>query len=71
MSRFDRRTALSGPQGLADWIKMFVQKPFVGLAEADKAAIIQEAAVLLQEALLADGVWYADYVRLRGRAVKA
>lgn len=71
MSRFDRRTALGGPQGLADWIKMFVQKPFAGLKEADKAAIIQEAAVLLQEALLADGVWYADYVRLRGRAVKA
>ena len=29
---FDRPTALKGPNGMADWIRMFVQRPFEGMA---------------------------------------
>ncbi|MCM1090448.1 MAG: methyltransferase domain-containing protein [Butyrivibrio sp.] len=69
MTLFDRLTRLNGENGLADWIHMFVQNPFKGVDYADKEDIIKQAVDLLREDLLRDGVWYADYVRIRGSAV--
>lgn len=68
---FDRPTALSGDDGMADWIRMFVQRPFEGL-DADLAAgLVAEAVDELRPEMLRDDTWYADYVRLRMRAVRA
>lgn len=71
MSLFDRMTALKGSNGLEDWIKMFIKKPFEGVPEEEKNTIIKQAADILKSNLFHDGVWYADYVRIRGKAMKA
>lgn len=67
---FDRPTPLVGENGLADWIRMFDKAPFagVGLQLADE--IITEAVEALRPKLWRDGIWYADYVRLRMKAIK-
>lgn len=69
-SLFDRPTALKGPDGMADWIHMFVRRPFDGVDEAVAGEIVAEAVEGLRREMLRDGVWHADYVRLRMRAVK-
>lgn len=68
---FKRWTPLSGEDGLADWIRMFVKKPFEGVAGDVRDGIIAEAVKALRPRLLEDGIWHADYVRLRCRAVKS
>lgn len=67
---FDRPTPLKGPDGMADWIRMFVQRPFDGMEPGLADQIISAAVASLAPELLRDGTWYADYVRLRMRAVK-
>lgn len=67
---FDRPTALKGADGLADWIRMFDKAPFEGMDPQLADVIIAEAVDALRPSLLRDGTWYADYVRLRMRAVK-
>lgn len=69
MTLFDRLTRLNGENGLADWIHMFVQTPFEGMEGADKEQVIMRAVDLLRKDLLRDGIWYADYVRIRGKAI--
>ena len=69
---FDRPTELKGENGLADWIRMFVKTPFSLIErEAERAELIRQAAEGLRGALYKNGRWYADYVRLRMKAVKA
>lgn len=72
MRLFERPTELTGTGGMAEWITMFVQKPFetAFVPEKDRQRIILEAVEMLKPALCRDGVWIADYVRLRGRCVK-
>lgn len=70
-SLFDRKTALTGENGLEDWIKMFVTLPFEGLNPSLTQEIIEETAENLKPVLWEDGVWYADYVRIRLKAQKA
>ena len=65
---FDRPTELSGEDGLADWIRMFVRTPFEGAEGMEE--IVREAVNGLRGELFHDGKWYADYVRLRMKAVK-
>lgn len=69
---FDRPTALKGTDGMADWIRMFVQRPFEGMEAglADKLIAAAVDELRADPELLRDGTWYADYVRLRMRAVK-
>ena len=68
---FDRPTELKGENGLADWIRMFVKRPFSVVSSGEEQnAIIEEAAEGLRGQLCQSGIWYADYVRLRMRAVK-
>lgn len=69
---FERPTELAGENGLDEWIRMFLQIPFSVIkyrAEADE--IIAEAVEELKSELYINGKWYADYMRLRMRAVKA
>lgn len=66
----DRPAMLKGDDGLYDWIRMFVRAPFEGIDQALAEEIIRSAAAELKDALYHDGSWYADYVRLRCKAVK-
>lgn len=68
---FDRFTPLSGDDGLADWVRTFQQSAFAGMDDAAREEIIREAVESVRSQLLVDGVWYADYVRLRMKAIKA
>lgn len=68
---FDRLTELKGEDGLKDWINMFVKTPFSDIHNADvKEAIIDKAVDDLRKVLYIDGKWFADYVRIRMKAIK-
>lgn len=67
---FDRLTELKGENGLSDWINMFVKNPFTKVDEKMKTDIIDQAVRSLKNDLYRNGIWYADYVRLRIKAIK-
>ena len=68
---FDRPTELKGESGLKDWVKMFVKAPFgIVESEQEKETIINKAIEVLQNDLFIGGKWYADYVRIRMRAIR-
>ena len=67
---FDRPTALEGTDGMADWIRMFVKRPFEGVPAPLGDEIIAEAVEALRPDMFHGDTWYVDYVRLRMRAVK-
>ena len=66
---FDRKTQLSGEDGMMDWINMFDKIPFETLDDETAKQIKEEAVMQLKENMCEDGVWFADYVRIRIRAV--
>lgn len=68
---FDRPTPLKGEQGMESWIKMFVKEPFAAIPTAQAEEIIREALEVLRPSLYQNGVWTADYVRLRCKAIKS
>lgn len=50
---------------------MFIKIPFTAIKDlGEKETIIDETVVKLQELLYKDGEWYADYVRIRMKAIK-
>lgn len=68
---FDRPTELKGENGLKDWINMFIKTPFSVIDdEEEKEEMIDKAVAQLRNTLYKDGKWYADYVRLRIKAIK-
>lgn len=67
---FDRFTPLAGESGLADWIALFQPNSFEGMSEQEKGVLIQEAVESIRSELYVDGIWHADYVRLRMKAFK-
>lgn len=67
---FDRSTELQGEDGLADWIRMFVKTPFGCIDENIKNDIISNVVHHLKNKLYSNGKWYADYVRIRFKAIK-
>ncbi len=69
-SLFDRKTALVGQEGMMDWINMFVKSPFQNLKHELAEEIKKEAVQNLKPILYEDGIWYADYVRIRIKAQK-
>ena len=61
-------TPLPGP--MADWLETFAE-PFIKVVpEPSRPALIRSVCQSLEPDLLADGVWTADYVRLRFAASK-
>ena len=52
---FDRMTELAGEEGLADWIRMFIQAPWENIPESEKNDIIRETVGKLRSALLIHG----------------
>lgn len=67
---FDRPTEQKNENGLEEWIRMFVKKPFEGMEKGLADEIIAETVQRLRPQLFVDGKWYVDYVRIRMRAVK-
>ena len=62
----DRPTKLAGDDGITGWLRMFA-----GPAMADvPAQVVDRAVEIARPALWRDGAWWADYRRLRFRAVK-
>lgn len=67
---FDRPTPQKTEDGAADWIRMFVKTPFIGMEPEKAEEIIRETADELKSTLYHDGTWFVDYVRIRIRARK-
>lgn len=67
---FNRPTELKGDDGLRDWILMFDKTPFAKVDDNTRDSIIRAAEEHLRPVLFHDGKWYADYVRLRCKAMK-
>jgi len=67
---FDRKTALTGEDGMRDWINMFASFFFRKISKEQAEKVITEAIEYLRTTNYRDGVWYADYVRLRMKAIK-
>lgn len=65
---FDRLTPLAGEHGVRDWINMFLNGALSSFNEREDIASAAEEDV--KKSLFTGGKWYADYVRLRMRAVK-
>ena len=62
----DRPTKLVGEDGMTGWLRMFA-----GPAMADvPAGVVDRAVEIARPELWRDGAWWADYRRLRFRAVK-
>ena len=67
---FDRITPLKGNQGIKDWFLMFGHYLFAGITDTEKDDILNEVQDKLKETHFIDGVWNADYKRIRIVAVK-
>ena len=67
---FDRPTPQNGADGLANWIRMFVKKPFEGIGKELKEKIISDAVSRLRNRLYQNGCWIVDYVRIQFRVFK-
>ncbi|MGA8030334.1 MAG: methyltransferase domain-containing protein [Bryobacteraceae bacterium] len=62
---FDRPTRLEGEHGIEHWIRQFKWFYFDGLQAAEREAALHEVIERLRPSLFREGVWYADYRRLR------
>jgi trans-aconitate 2-methyltransferase len=67
---FDRPTDLEGPQGMENWLRQFAWYYFEQLPREVQNAALAETIEQLRPVLLRDGVWWADYRRLRVLARK-
>ncbi len=68
---FDRPTDLEDPEnGLRSWIKMFKSKWVDTVPASDRQAFFSEVESELRAHLFYDGIWHADYRRLRVAAKK-
>lgn len=70
-SHFDRPTPLEGGDGgLRNWMHVFTNNLLNLLPEGAREESIREVEERLRPELFRDGTWYADYRRIRVRAVK-
>lgn len=67
---FDRLTPLKGNQGMKDWFVMFGDRLFTGIPEERKENILNETQEKLRPTHFIDGIWNADYKRIRIVALK-
>jgi trans-aconitate methyltransferase len=67
---FDRPTTLNGENGTHIWISQFAQYAFKLLNEEETTALKNMAVALLKPTYFRNGVWTADYRRLRIKAWK-
>jgi trans-aconitate methyltransferase len=62
---FPRPTPLEGPDGLRNWVTMFGSTYLAAVPEKDRDAFFQKVEDIARPTLFRDGVWYADYQRIR------
>jgi len=68
---YDRPTELADESsGIKDWISMFGESFFTGVAEYHIEEIKNEVQENVKENCLIDGKWFADYKRIRIIAIK-
>jgi trans-aconitate methyltransferase len=68
---FERWPKLEHPErGLQEWLEMFTGSYFEGIPPTERAVIFRTIEDRLRPSLYKDGVWWADYRRLRIVAVK-
>ena len=68
---FDRPTELSDAHsGIKDWISMFGEKFFEGVANGHIDEIKNEVQERVKDKCFVDGKWFADYKRIRVIATK-
>ncbi|TCN22379.1 class I SAM-dependent methyltransferase [Mesobacillus foraminis] len=67
---FDRPTPLQGKDGLRNWIEMFASSMLGGLSEETIEEILLNSEEGLKNQLFQDGVWMADYKRIRVLGIK-
>ena len=71
MHHYDRPTELADTEdGIVDWLRMFAGSFLLGIATDKQDAILDEVQEKLRTELYREGKWYADYQRLRFRAVR-
>lgn len=68
--QFDRPTELVGEDGMKNWIVQFAQAYFQNIPKEKAENIIDKAVAILKETNFENGKWYADYIRLRVKAIK-
>ncbi|MEO8712047.1 MAG: class I SAM-dependent methyltransferase [Parafilimonas sp.] len=68
--QFNRPTELVGEDGMKNWIVQFCQPLFKDIPAEKVENIIDKAVAILKETNYENGKWYADYIRLRVKAVK-
>ncbi len=67
---FDRNTPLKGDQGMHDWFMMFGVNFLANIPLNDIDGILEETASILRPTHYRDGIWNADYKRIRIIAIK-
>jgi trans-aconitate methyltransferase len=67
---FDRPTILEGEAGLRNWIEMFCKPMFASVPADRYEATMAEIEAQARRTNYRDGIWYADYRRLRMMAWK-
>ncbi|GAA6618292.1 class I SAM-dependent methyltransferase [Scytonema sp. NUACC26] len=68
---FDRPTALEdGDAGLGNWIRMFGDRFLLGFSTEQQSRVIHQIEQRLKPVLYQNGIWRADYRRIRVVAVK-
>ncbi len=70
-AHFDRPTVLSDEErGLRHWLTGFAGSLLRGLTEEELADVYEQIEAKTRHLLYDDGIWHADYVRIRISAVK-
>ncbi len=67
---FKRETPLTGENGMKNWINMFGSFFFLNIDELQAESVINRAIEYLKKTNYRDNTWYADYMRLRIKAIK-
>jgi trans-aconitate methyltransferase len=68
---FDLPTPLKGDDGLRQWTLQFLSHHLYGLDDATREAMLADMETTARPVLWRDGVWQADYRRLRVVAIKS
>jgi trans-aconitate methyltransferase len=68
--QFERPTELIGEDGMKNWIIQFGQPFFKNISQDKVEDILNRSVDLLKQTNYENGKWYADYIRLRIKAIK-
>lgn len=68
---YARPMMLPAGDGLADWIRMFLELPLAKLDEQTREEVIAESVAKLRPTLFYDRSWHVDLVRIRIKAIKS